>query len=219
MVLGGNERLTEFLEEYGLAAAGKDRYMTKAAQYYRTMLKELADGKTFDKDKPSLDEGRELYHELYNSQADLGSYQADSSPCPGEEFVGQDSAVGFISLAVTIASRASVSDRLARDHAKTDIDLPPAPEPANYAGFSPVEEVKEASFSEAEAQDRSLTTMTFKSASLTASEPCNSQSQHLNSPQLPFYDPSLAPPQLYQVESLLSDEMEVSSDSLSGEAM
>lgn len=103
MMLGGNQRINEFFEEYGLTAATLDRYYTKAAEYYRAMLKAEAEGKQFAQPKPDLDEGREFFIQPSRKEFKSESFQRISSQ-PQEESGGfWSSASSFLSSAATVA--------------------------------------------------------------------------------------------------------------------
>ncbi|OMJ66188.1 hypothetical protein SteCoe_37061 [Stentor coeruleus] len=64
MKAGGNEELQTFFDYYNLENyAHQDKYRTKAAYYYREMLKNVSEGMVFDKQKPSVDEGKTIIEE------------------------------------------------------------------------------------------------------------------------------------------------------------
>jgi hypothetical protein len=62
MVCGGNKRLKEFFRSYQfpVTTSLQTRYSTRAAQFYRTMLKAEAEGKQLEAVPPSLEVGMEL---------------------------------------------------------------------------------------------------------------------------------------------------------------
>jgi len=59
--LGGNKRFLEFMEAYGLENEPSNiKYKTKAAEFYRNMLKAMSEGKNYTEAMPELDEGRKF---------------------------------------------------------------------------------------------------------------------------------------------------------------
>ena len=62
MVCGGNKRLKEFFRSYqfSVTMSLQTRYSTRAAQFYRSMLKAEAEGKQLEAVPPSLEVGMEL---------------------------------------------------------------------------------------------------------------------------------------------------------------
>ena len=65
MMTGGNAAFTDFFHIYKLIDAPMDfKYRTKAAYFYREVLKILANGETFEGNYPSLEEGLETFEEL-----------------------------------------------------------------------------------------------------------------------------------------------------------
>ncbi|OMJ84192.1 hypothetical protein SteCoe_14746 [Stentor coeruleus] len=64
MKAGGNEELHEFFDFYELGNyAPEDKYRTKAAYYYREMIKTVSEGRVLDREKPSIDEGKIIVEE------------------------------------------------------------------------------------------------------------------------------------------------------------
>lgn len=64
MEMGGNDLLQRFFDNYQLEDYTiEDKYRTKAAYYYREMLKSLAEESDFDALKPCLDEGKTIVEE------------------------------------------------------------------------------------------------------------------------------------------------------------
>jgi hypothetical protein len=64
MTMGGNRALSEFFESYGLASADtQQKYRTKAAYYYREMLKATVEGNTYTVPRPMVEEGRIVVEE------------------------------------------------------------------------------------------------------------------------------------------------------------
>ncbi len=59
--LGGNKRFNEFMEMYGLATAPpKIKYKTRAAEFYRGMLKAMAEGQNYTVPMPETEEGQKI---------------------------------------------------------------------------------------------------------------------------------------------------------------
>mmetsp|Transcript_23562 Transcript_23562/g.41763 ORF Transcript_23562/g.41763 Transcript_23562/m.41763 type:complete len:303 (+) Transcript_23562:238-1146(+) len=105
MMLGGNSRLIEFFEEYGLTSASLDRYYSKAAEYYRTNLKAEAEGRKSELHKPNLDEGREFHIQPPRLEYKADSFKpVSSSQGQGESGGFWSSATSFLSSAVSAAS-------------------------------------------------------------------------------------------------------------------
>lgn len=64
MRAGGNEELQIFFEYYEIENyALEDKYRTKAAYYYREMLKTVSEGRVLDRQKPSIEEGKIVVEE------------------------------------------------------------------------------------------------------------------------------------------------------------
>mmetsp|Transcript_13577 Transcript_13577/g.25624 ORF Transcript_13577/g.25624 Transcript_13577/m.25624 type:complete len:149 (+) Transcript_13577:260-706(+) len=63
MVAGGNKRLLDFLEVYGLASLGLEKYYTKAAEHYRQSLRAEVDGVSLNLSFPTQEVGREYFIE------------------------------------------------------------------------------------------------------------------------------------------------------------
>ena len=62
MHLGGNKKLAEFFESYGLDEESNDmRLATEASWYYRNMLHSLVHGLDFEDKEPNLHTGRSPY--------------------------------------------------------------------------------------------------------------------------------------------------------------
>lgn len=62
MHLGGNKKLAEFFESYGLGEESNDmRLDTEASWYYRNLLHSLVHGLDFDEKEPNLHIGRSKY--------------------------------------------------------------------------------------------------------------------------------------------------------------
>jgi hypothetical protein len=103
MMLGGNARLLEYFEGFGLTTDSLDRYYSKAAEYYRGMLKAEAEGRQVGR-APGLDEGREFYIQPSRVEFKVDSYQPVSSTQPRNEGGFWSSASSFLGSAVSIAS-------------------------------------------------------------------------------------------------------------------
>ena len=75
--LGGNKRFAEFMEEYDLnSEPAKVKYKTKAAKFYRGMLKAMVEGTTYNEPIPSEKEGRQV----------IKSYMSSEPRTTGENF-------------------------------------------------------------------------------------------------------------------------------------
>eukprot|EP00826_Nyctotherus_ovalis_P011016 TRINITY_DN12876_c0_g1_i3.p1 TRINITY_DN12876_c0_g1~~TRINITY_DN12876_c0_g1_i3.p1 ORF type:complete len:357 (-),score=91.82 TRINITY_DN12876_c0_g1_i3:950-2020(-) len=58
---GGNKRFAEFMEMYGLNSTPAGvKYKTKAAEFYRGMLKAMTEGTAYNQPMPDEEEGREV---------------------------------------------------------------------------------------------------------------------------------------------------------------
>lgn len=66
---GGNKRFAEFMEMYGLGSAPASvKYKTKAAEFYRGMLKAMTEGTTYSQPMPDDEEGREVLKSYSTSE-------------------------------------------------------------------------------------------------------------------------------------------------------
>ena len=58
MSVGGNQELEKFLEVYNIFNLDiQKKYRTKAAQYYREMIKAASEGRVLEKDRPNPEDG------------------------------------------------------------------------------------------------------------------------------------------------------------------
>lgn len=79
--LGGNLALKEFFSLYGLNEQEiAIKYRTKAADYYREMLKIKADDQEFEKEVPDVQTGIEIIEETKNSFVEQGQVGEESLP-------------------------------------------------------------------------------------------------------------------------------------------
>jgi len=61
MALGGNKKLKDFYQKYDLLEEEVQmKYNSVAAEYYRVMLRSLAEGIQFAEDEPAYQEGRNV---------------------------------------------------------------------------------------------------------------------------------------------------------------
>ena len=64
MSFGGNQDLEEFFEYYVIVDMDiRDKYRTKAAYYYRELLRSKVEGRVLDKEKPGLEDGSVVVEE------------------------------------------------------------------------------------------------------------------------------------------------------------
>jgi hypothetical protein len=85
MKAGGNRRLFEYLEVYGLNSLGLEKYYTHAAEHYRQTLKAEAQGVTPSMPYPSLEEGRQYFIEpvTVRSSDEFEAYARTQKKKPG----------------------------------------------------------------------------------------------------------------------------------------
>lgn len=120
MAHGGNKRLLDFFEAYGLTDGGLEKYYTKAAEHYRKALKAEVEGQPSTMNYPSPDEGREYHIEpVREPRRRIDEFEAYEWQSQEQKPVGfLKSASNFLSSTVTRAGElaSSAASRVKEQH-------------------------------------------------------------------------------------------------------